>query len=94
VHHGGAGTTSAALRAGVPSLVVPFIADQWFWGGRVAALGAGPLLFSRRKLDAARFGAALRDLVQNPSYRAGAERVAAELAVEDGVGRAVAALPF
>ena len=94
VHHGGAGTTSAALRAGVPSLVVPFIADQWFWGGRVAALGAGPRLFSRRKLDAACFGAALRDLVQNPSYRAGAERVAAELAVEDGVGRAVAALPF
>jgi UDP:flavonoid glycosyltransferase YjiC (YdhE family) len=94
VHHGGAGTTSAALRAGVPSMVVPFIADQWFWGGRVAALGAGPRLFSRRKLDAERFGAALRNLVETPSYREQARRVADALATEDGIGRAVAALPF
>jgi sterol 3beta-glucosyltransferase len=94
VHHGGAGTTSAALRAGVPSLVVPFIADQWFWGTRVAALGAGPGLFSRKRLTAERFAAALRDLAGNPTYREAARRVAAELAREDGVGRAVAALPF
>jgi sterol 3beta-glucosyltransferase len=94
VHHGGAGTTSAALRAGVPSMVVPFMADQWFWGRRIASIGAGPGPFSRRKLSAETFAEALRDLVENPRYRAGAERVAAELAVEDGVGRAVAALPF
>jgi sterol 3beta-glucosyltransferase len=94
VHHGGAGTTSAALRAGVPSLVVPFIADQWFWGTRVAALGAGPGLFSRKRLGAERFAAALCDLAGNPTYRENARRVAAELAREDGVGRAVAALPF
>jgi UDP:flavonoid glycosyltransferase YjiC (YdhE family) len=94
VHHGGAGTTSAALRAGVPSMVVPFMADQWFWGRRVAALGAGPAPFPRRKIDAERFGAALRDLAENPRYREGAQRAAAALAAEDGVGRAVAALPF
>lgn len=94
VHHGGAGTTAAALRAGVPSLAVPFIADQWFWGGRIAALGAGPGTFSRRRLTAERFAPVLRDLASNPAHRAGARAVAAELAREDGVARAVAALPF
>lgn len=94
VHHGGAGTTSAALRAGVPSLVVPFMADQWFWGSRVAAIGAGPSWFPRRKLTAERFGDVLRDLVENPEYREGARRAATALAAEDGVARAIAALPF
>jgi len=42
VHHGGAGTTSAGLRAGIPNIVVPFTADQPFWGRRVHAIGAGP----------------------------------------------------
>ena len=42
VHHGGAGTVAASLRAGLPSLVIPFMADQPIWGQRVHALGAGP----------------------------------------------------
>ena len=42
VHHGGAGTTAEALRAGVPQLVVPFLADQPFWGHHVARAGVGP----------------------------------------------------
>ena len=42
IHHGGAGTTSAGLRAGIPNIVVPFTADQPFWGNRVHAVGAGP----------------------------------------------------
>lgn len=42
VHHGGAGTTAAGLRAGVPSVVVPFFADQPFWADRVHQLGVGP----------------------------------------------------
>ncbi|MBK9923721.1 MAG: glycosyltransferase family 1 protein [Anaerolineales bacterium] len=42
VHHGGAGTTSAGLRAGIPNVVVPFTADQPFWGNRVHAIGVGP----------------------------------------------------
>lgn len=41
VHHGGAGTTAAAARAGVPQVVVAQIADQPYWAGRVAALGIG-----------------------------------------------------
>ena len=42
VHHGGAGTTSAGLRVGIPNIIVPFTADQPFWGRRDHAIGAGP----------------------------------------------------
>lgn len=42
IHHGGAGTTSAALRAGIPQIVVPFMADQPFWGSRVYTVGVAP----------------------------------------------------
>lgn len=42
IHHGGAGTISAALRAGIPQVVVPFMADQPFWGSRVNAVGVAP----------------------------------------------------
>ena len=41
VHHGGAGTTAAAARAGVPQLVVPMFGDQFYWASRVRALGIG-----------------------------------------------------
>lgn len=42
IHHGGVGTTSAGLRVGIPNIVVPFTADQPFWGNRVNAIGVGP----------------------------------------------------
>ena len=94
VHHGGAGTTAAALRAGVPALVIPFIADQRFWGQRLSTLCAGLGPMPRRQLSAEPLAAALRALVENPVYRARAAQVADVLAREDGVARAVAALPF
>lgn len=50
VHHGGAGTTGAGLRAGVPALVVPFLFDQFFWGQRLHALGVGPPPLPFKKL--------------------------------------------
>ncbi len=94
VHHGGAGTTAAALRAGVPGLVIPVIADQRFWGQRLNALGAGLGPLARRQLSPESLAAALRALVENPFHRARAAQVAAVLAREDGVARAVAELPF
>lgn len=50
VHHGGAGTTAAALRAGVPQLIVPHILDQFFHGRRIAELGLGPQPARKRAL--------------------------------------------
>ncbi len=41
LHHGGAGTVGASLRAGIPTLIKPWFGDQYFWAGRVTKLGAG-----------------------------------------------------
>jgi UDP:flavonoid glycosyltransferase YjiC (YdhE family) len=89
VHHGGAGTTGAALRAGVPSLVVPFAGDQFLWGRRVFALGAGPRPIPRWKLSAAALADGLRALTDDEGMRARAAELGAAVRAEDGVGRAV-----
>jgi UDP:flavonoid glycosyltransferase YjiC (YdhE family) len=89
VHHGGAGTTAAGIRAGVPSLVVPFGVDQPFWGSRVTALGVGPRPIPRKRLDRTLLADGLRVAVAD---RAMADRAAAlgELVrAEDGVAVAV-----
>lgn len=65
VHHGGAGTTTAAARAGVPQLVVPHVADQFWWGRRVWSLGLGPPPLKRTRLDATTLAAALGELLGN-----------------------------
>ena len=54
VHHGGAGTTAAGLRAGRPSVLVPYFADQPFWAGRVTELGVGPRAIPRRRISVER----------------------------------------
>jgi len=87
VHHAGAGTTAAALRAGVPAVCVPFTADQPFWARRIAALGAGPPPLHRRDLTPQRLADAIGAA---EGYRQGAASVAARLATEEGVTRAVA----
>jgi sterol 3beta-glucosyltransferase len=90
VHHGGSGTTGLALRAGVPSLVVPFTFDQPFWGERTAALGAGPPPLPFQELEAGRLAMTLRRMVDDPALRVGAAAIGRKLQAEDGVERAVA----
>jgi UDP:flavonoid glycosyltransferase YjiC (YdhE family) len=92
VHHGGAGTTGAGLRSGVPSVVCPFFADQPFWGRRVAALGVGPAPIPQSALTADGLAAALRQATHDPAMRARAATLGTALRAEDGVGRAVAVL--
>jgi sterol 3beta-glucosyltransferase len=89
VHHGGAGTTAAGLRAGVPSVVVPFFGDQPFWGQRVAALGAGPPPLPRHRVTPDRLAAAIRRATADPAIRAGAAGLGSRLREEDGVADAV-----
>ncbi|OLR92615.1 hypothetical protein BJP25_21440 [Actinokineospora bangkokensis] len=92
VHHGGAGTTAAAARAGVPAVVVPHGVDQPFWGGRVAALGVGPSPLPRSTLSVGSLAAALRTTLEDEGMRARAAVLGERISGEDGVTRAVEVL--
>lgn len=89
VHHGGAGTTAEGLRAGKPTLIIPHIADQFFWGQRIQALGLGPAPIARAHLNVAKLAAALGSLAQNAHFREQAGALGQRLRAEDGVGNAV-----
>lgn len=89
VHHGGAGTTAAGLRAGVPSVLIPFFADQHFWADRVRRLGVGPLPMPRPRLTAARLAHALRAAVTDREMQARAAELGVLIGAEDGTQRAV-----
>ncbi|WP_409484522.1 glycosyltransferase [Arsenicicoccus dermatophilus] len=88
VGHGGAGTTAAALHAGVPQLVVPHMGDQPYWGRRVHELGVGPQPVPRRALTADRLAVGIR-ATGLPHHRRAAAALAATLRLEDGVATAV-----
>jgi UDP:flavonoid glycosyltransferase YjiC (YdhE family) len=90
IHHGGGGTTAAGLRAGVPSILTPFFADQPFWARRVYELGVGPAPIPHRKLTAEKLAAAIRRATGDESIRARAAELGKALRAEDGVGRAAA----
>jgi sterol 3beta-glucosyltransferase len=89
VHHGGAGTTGASLRAGLPTMIVPFLPDQAFWGERVFLLGAGPRAVPRRLLTVAALQDAIQQVVQNPEMRRRANEIGLAIRAEQGVERAV-----
>jgi UDP:flavonoid glycosyltransferase YjiC (YdhE family) len=88
IHHGGAGTTAAGLRSGIPNLVVSFAADQPFWGARVHAIGAGPQPISVKKLTVERLVSALVE-ADGDALRNGAQTVGSKIRAEDGVGATV-----
>jgi sterol 3beta-glucosyltransferase len=89
VHHGGAGTTAAGMRAGVPSVVVPFSADQPFWGRRVRELGVGPRPIPRKKLTARGLAEAIEVAVRDRTTRERAASLGERIRAEDGVSHAV-----
>jgi UDP:flavonoid glycosyltransferase YjiC (YdhE family) len=89
VHHGGAGTTAAGLRAGAPTVIVPFFLDQFFWGRRVAALGVGPQPVPRARLETGRLADAIRQATADADMRARASVLGERLRLENGVARAV-----
>ncbi|MGA2975578.1 MAG: glycosyltransferase [Spirochaetia bacterium] len=89
VHHGGAGTTAAALRAGIPSIVVPFFADQFFWGLRLSQLGAASPPLPQKKLSVQGLVQAIQSVTGTPSYAKGARMLSEKIAAERGVDAAV-----
>jgi sterol 3beta-glucosyltransferase len=92
VHHGGAGTTAAGLRAGVPSIIIPFFGDQPFWGKRVAALGVGTAPIPRQKLTAERLAQAITQAVSDQAIRRRAAELGAKIESEHGAANAAAIL--
>lgn len=89
VHHGGAGTTAAGLRAGKPTVICPLFGDQPFWGKRVEALGVGPAPLPLKKLNAADLAAAIRQSVNQMEMRERAKGLGEKIRAEDGVAQAV-----
>lgn len=89
VHHGGAGTTAAGLRAGKPSVIVPFFGDQPFWAERVHTLGAGPAPVPRKLLTPDTLARAVGQALASARITAAARNIGEKLRREDGVGNAV-----
>lgn len=89
VHHGGAGTTAAGIRAGVPSILIPVGADQRLWAYRVKALGIGPDPIPRSRLTADRLAEAITQAVTDQVARQRAAALGEKIRTEDGVGEAV-----
>ncbi len=89
VHHGGAGTTAEGLRAGIPTIIVPFVLDQPFWGARIKALGLGPDPIPHKALTADRLAEAIRTAVSDSTMKQRANSYGAAIRAEDGLGNAL-----
>lgn len=89
VHHGGAGTTAASFRAGVPTIIVPHNADQPFWGRRVQELGVGTAPIPRGRLTAGKLAAAIEEATTNQSLRQKAAELSRKIGAENGTDAAV-----
>jgi UDP:flavonoid glycosyltransferase YjiC (YdhE family) len=90
VHHGGFGTTAAALCSGVPSIVIPHIIDQYYWGQRVFALGVGPQYFTRGQMNAAKLAQSITLAQTDAEMRRKAGTLGAAIRSDpDGVAEAV-----
>ncbi|MFF7286099.1 glycosyltransferase [Streptomyces griseorubiginosus] len=85
VHHAGAGTTAAGLRAGVPAVPVPIQFDATFWAARLVALGVAPRAVPLRRLTAEALAAALTEATRDAGRRERARALGAHIREEDGV---------
>ena len=88
VHHGGAGTSHSALRAGLPSVVLPFIFEQKLWASRLQTAGTAGRYLSFWKATPEKVAALVREARESESLRHRAAELAAAIAREDGTGRA------
>lgn len=87
VHHGGAGTTAAGLKAGIPTVVIPFGNDQFAWGRRVWELGVGARPIPRKRLTSERLAEALLEC-QQAGVRERAQALGARIREEKGAEKA------
>jgi vancomycin aglycone glucosyltransferase len=88
VHHGGAGTTQAAARAGIPQLIIPHLLDQYYWARAVSDRQLGPPGFVKRHFKLSSLQAAVQALTREP-YQLSARALGARLSRQQGVHEAV-----
>lgn len=91
IHHGGSGTTHSAARAGVPSVVVPFAGDQFFWAERLRQAGVVARAVPSKHLDAAKLAEAIA-FASSEEVRVRARALGEKMRAEDGLAEAVALL--
>lgn len=89
VHHGGAGTTGASLRAGLPTIIKPFFGDQFFFGSRTEDLGVGICM---KKVNVSVFSRALWEATHSQRMITKAQILGEQIRKEDGVGTAIKAI--
>jgi sterol 3beta-glucosyltransferase len=85
VHHGGAGTTAAAFRAGVPTVVVPHLLDQPIWAEYARAFGCAGAVIPHAQLTAEKLSAALTQTLSNARFGRAAARLGEQIRAENGV---------
>ncbi|KAI9877309.1 MAG: Sterol 3-beta-glucosyltransferase [Pleopsidium flavum] len=88
-HHGGAGTTGASLRAGLPTIVKPFFGDQFFFGSRIEDLGVGICM---KKLNVSVFSRALWEATHSERMIVKAKVLGEQIRQEHGVDNAIQAI--
>lgn len=90
VHHGGSGTTAAVCRAGLPSVVVPYFADQIGWGERLHQLGVSPKPILRKQLTVEFLASAIAIATSDAVMQEKATQLSLKISSENGVKQAVA----
>jgi sterol 3beta-glucosyltransferase len=85
IHHGGAGTTHAGLIAGKPTLVVPFVVDQFHWGEIVYHLNCGPKPIPAKRFSQERFQEAILQLLNTESFRVESKKLSEKIEQENGI---------
>lgn len=100
IHHGGSGSTAAALHAGIPQIVCPFILDQFYWAERLCWLGVAPEPLGKKHVvpdnqDAENIMIAANALssaikhAMTPEMRNQASKISRKIHSEDGIGEAL-----
>jgi len=84
VHHAGAGTTHATLRAGVPSIPVPHVSDQFGWSEELQRLGVAPSPLRRTRLTAAALASRITETLNDPTKKAAAMSMRARMQTDNG----------
>ena len=89
IHHGGAGTTASACRAGVPSIIIPHLADQPYWGRRLYKLGVATRPLYRCDMTAKKLARRIRKTTSSKLMTDKARALGEKISAEDGLNTAI-----